>query len=70
MKELTCLYSTVYDKTYDDVYHIYVISTGEYENFMTSIVKSEKENRILTTIPNICWETLDKMRQKMMEDTA
>lgn len=67
MKQIPCLYSTITDKTFDDVYHIYAINNG---NFITTFVKSEKENRTLTAIPNICWEQLDKMRQKMMEDTA
>ncbi len=67
MKQIPCLYSTITDKTCDDVYHIYAINNG---NFITTFVKSEKENQTLTTIPNICWEQLDKMRQKMMEDTA
>ena len=67
MKQIPCLYSTIIDKTCDDVYHIYTINNN---GNLTTFVKSEKENRTLTTIPNICWEQLDKMRQKMMEDTA
>lgn len=65
MKTLTCWYNAITDET--DVYHIYVINNG---NFITTFVKSERENKVLTRIPHKCRETLDKMRQKMMEISA
>lgn len=63
MKQIPCLYSTITDKTCDDVYHIYVMPQH-------SFIKSERENKVITHIPQLLRETLDKMRQKMMEDTA
>lgn len=61
--QIPCLYATVIDEIYNDVYHIYIMPQH-------SFVKSERENRVLTHVPRKCWETLDKMRQKMMEGTA
>ena len=63
MQQIPCLYATVIDEIHNDVYHIYVMP-------LHSFVKNEREDRLLTHVPNECWETLDKMRQKMMEDTA
>ena len=63
MQQIPCLYATVIDEIHDDVYHVYIMPQH-------SFVKSEKENRVFTHVPHKCWETLDKMRQKMMEDTA
>lgn len=65
MKTLTCWYNTI--ETCNDVYHIYVINNG---NFITTFVKSERENKVITRIPDKCRETRDKMLQKMMEIAA
>lgn len=67
MKTLTCWYNTITDETCNDVYHIYVINNG---NFITTFVKSERENKVITRIPQLLRETLDGMRQKMMEIAA
>jgi len=67
MKTLTCWYNTITDETCNDIYHIYVINNG---NFITTFVKSERENKVLIPVPPKCRETLDKMRQKMMEIAA
>lgn len=61
--QIFCLYEAVVDEIYDDVYHIYV--TPQH-----SFVKSEREGRVLTSVPSKCWETLDKMRREMLEGTA
>jgi len=67
MKTLTCWYNTITDETCNDIFHIYVINNG---NFITTFVKSEKENRVLIPVPHKCREALGEMRQKMMEISA